>query len=268
MKLRQVPLDKITVPPVRVTAVYDEEQLALLRETLTTMGQLQPIVVVAVGDSYEVVDGLHRVEEARTRGDTHVPAVVYEGDGASSLLMNLVLNKVRGRTKASEMVAVIEVLWKTHQMDSEAISRKTGLPREYIEKLQRISQASPQVKAALDQERIGVGHAYELARLPKAIQQDEALAQVLVYNIPVKELHKTVSEILQMMEQLTQTPASGQPKPTVAPPVYTCEACKAAMEPRYLRPINICPTCFGNVWRMVQKNEATEAAAQEALRGD
>src|SRR4030042_701013 len=169
IKTRQVPLDLNKWPPVRDSEVYDEEQLALLRETLTTMGQLQPIVVVAVGDSYEVVDGLHRVDEARTRGDTHVPAVVYEGDGASSLLMNLVLNKVRGRTKASEMVAVIGELWQKHALESDAIAQKTGLTREYIEKLQRISLASPQVKAALDEERIGVGHAYELARLPKAI---------------------------------------------------------------------------------------------------
>ena len=69
----------------------------------------------------EVVDGLHRVEEARRRGETTISAVIREGTATEALLQNLVLNRVRGKVKASEMVAVIGALWKDHGMDSDQI---------------------------------------------------------------------------------------------------------------------------------------------------
>jgi len=207
MKHRNIPVDKITIPTTRVTAVYDEEQLQLLRQSLAAMGTIQPIVVVGTEAGYEVVDGLHRLQEARARGEAQISAVVYEGTPADSLLMNLVLNRVRGKVKASEMVAVIKSLWQDHQMDSDAIAAKTGLGRDYIEQLQVISQAAPGVQEALDREVIGVGIAYQLARLPSHLQQEEVLAKSQVWRLTVKDVKEQVDEVLRMMQALQAAPA-------------------------------------------------------------
>lgn len=256
MKLRNIPLDKIVVPKTRVTAVYDADQLQLLRDSLAAMGTVQPIVVVATDGGYEVVDGLHRAEEARKRGETTINAVVYEGSPQDTLLMNLVLNRVRGKVRASEMVAVIAELWQSHQLDSDAIAAKTGLTRDYIERLQRISQAAPSVQAALDQEIIGVGHAYELSRLPSPLQQEEMLAKHQVWRYSVKELHEFVDEVLRQMQAAQAQVPAAQPPPVVAPPQYFCEGCKKEIPPRYLRPVMVCPECFGRVWQLAQAHPA------------
>jgi len=256
MKLRQIPCDQIRVPAVRVTAVYDEEHLALLRSSLEAMGTVNPIIVVAVDGGFEVVDGLHRWQEAKSRGATTIPAVVQEGGPAESLLMNLVLNKVRGKVKASEMVAVIQELWKTHQMDSDAIAAKTGLTRDYIEKLQTISTASIPLKQALEEERIGVGAAYEISRLPSPLQQEQVLNQHLVFNVPIKELRQLVNNVLKEMEAIKLGAAAAPPKEPPAPPVYLCEACHNEIDPKYLRPVVVCPDCYGRVWRLAKVSAA------------
>lgn len=252
MKLRQIPCDQITVPAVRVTAVYDDEHLALLRSSLEAMGTVNPIIVVAVDGGYEVVDGLHRWQEAKSRGEKTISAVVHEGGPQESLLMNLVLNRVRGKVKASEMVSVIEELWQTHKMDSDAIAAKTGLGRDYIEKLQVISTASIPLKIALEDERIGIGAAFEIARLPNPLQQEQVLNQHLVYNIPLKELHALVSNVLKEMATIAGGASAAPPKEPPPPPVYLCEACHNPIDPKYLRPIVVCPDCFGNLWRMAK----------------
>jgi ParB/RepB/Spo0J family partition protein len=267
MKLRQIACDQIKVPAVRITAVYDEEHLALLRSSLEAMGTVNPIIVVATDGVYEVVDGLHRWEEAKSRGETHIPAIVYEGGPAESLLMNLVLNRVRGKVKASEMVAVIQELWKTHAMDSEAIAAKTGLGREYIEKLQVISTASIPLKQALEEERIGVGAAYEIARLPNPLQQEQVLNQHLVYNIPLKELRALVSNVLKEMATIAAGAPVGPPKEPPAPPVYLCETCHNEIDPKYLRSVMVCPDCFGQVWRLARAAGAEELKAEQAQGG-
>ena len=260
MKLKQISVDLVDIPAIRVTAAYDEEHLKLLKDSLAAMGTVNPIIVVSHDTRYEVVDGLHRLQEARTRGEKTIPAVIYEGSAQDSLLMNLVLNRVRGKVKASEMVAVIAELWKTHGLDSEKISEKTGLSRDYIEKLQRISLAAPSVQEALEREVIGVGVAFEISRLPRREQQDEMMAKYQVWRFTTKELHEFVDNVLTQMEQIKTEAASATPRVAPPPMVYLCEGCKKEIQPRYLRPVTVCPDCFGQVWRLAQSDNKETVA--------
>jgi len=263
MKLKQIRLDQITIPAVRVTALYAEEHLKLLKDSLAAMGTVQPIIVCADSEGYALVDGLHRLQEARERGEKVISAVIYEGGPQETLLMNLVLNRVRGRVKASEMVGVIKELWQTHGLDSDMIAAKTGLTRDYIEKLQVISGAALSVQEALDKEIIGVGHAFEIARLPTQIQQDELMAKTQIWRYTVKELHDFVDNVLREMEALKVQPAGAKGEVPVAPPKYYCEGCKAEVPQRYLRPVLICPDCFGRLWRLVKEGVTQVIPPQE-----
>ena len=263
MKLLQVAVDLVDIPPVRVTAVYDEELLAQLRESMKALGTVQPIVVVKDGQRYEVVDGLHRLEEAKRRGDKTIPAVIAEGGAKESLLMNLVLNRVRGKVKASEMVTVIGSLWKDHGMDSDQIGEKTGLGREYIEKLQTISQASSGLQEALDREVIGVGAAFEIARLPTHIQQDEVVAKYQIWRFKVPELRAFVDQVLAAMKEIKEGEATAAAAAPLSPPKYYCEGCKGEVEPRYLRPVQVCPDCFGVVFREARARAASKVSAED-----
>lgn len=256
MKTRAIPINKITVPDTRVTAVYDDELRELLKETMATIGMITPIIVIQTPDGYRLVDGLHRLQEKIAAGETTIDAVVYEGEEKDTLLMNLVLNRTRGKTKASEMVKVIGALYTDYGLDSDAIREKTGLSRDYIEKLIKISQARPGVLELLDKEIIGVGAAYEISRLPAAAQQDELCAQTQIWRYTVKELKELVDETLRMMEE-----ASGAPPATrVRTPIkYQCEGCQAEVEPRYLKPVMLCPECFGQVWRL-RREQVTGAS--------
>lgn len=257
----------IRVPETRVTAAYDEDTLKLLRDTVDKLGILQPIILVGQDQDFELVDGLHRLEEARRRGDSTVDAVVYEGEAQDTLLLNLVLNRVRGKTKASEMVGVIGALYKDYNIGIEDIEEKTGLSRAYIEKLIRISEASPSVRQALDEELIGVTAAYEVARLPHQIQQDELMAKQAIYRWSAKDLKEMVDDTLRVMGELAEAPPPGQR--VVVPPTYHCEGCKKEIPPRYLRPVTLCPQCFGHVWRLslAVLPESEEVAASEEGAG-
>jgi ParB/RepB/Spo0J family partition protein len=260
MKTREVPVAEIVVPGTRVTAVYDEELQELLKETMAAMGMITPVVVVQTPLGYRLVDGLHRLQEVKAAGCDTIDAVVYEGEEKDSLLMNLVLNRTRGKTKASEMATVIGALYQEYGLDSDAIREKTGLSREYIEKLIKISQASPSVQELLDQEIIGVGAAYEISRLPAKEQQDELCARTQIWRYMVKELKELVDETLRIMQQ---TPGAPPPPPTPVAQVYHCEGCGKETEPKYLRPVMLCPDCFGVLYRLREPAAAESKDAAE-----
>ena len=251
MNTQRIEVAKIVVPEVRVTAVYDTELQELLKSTMQTMGMVQPIVVVQSGERYILVDGVHRLQEKVTAGDKEIDAVLLEGDDKKALLANLVLNRTRGKTKASEMVKVIGSLYNDFKMDSDAIRDETGLTREYIEKLLIIARASPAIMELLDQEVIGVGVAYHIARLPTQIQQEKLCAQARIYAYTVEDAKKLVDDILFYMAEMKANPLSMIPPPVAK---FVCEACQQEVLPHYLRPILICPACFGKVWDLIQES--------------
>ena len=250
-EVKRIPIEKCVVPDVRITAVYDEELAAMLHDSLDAMGQVIPIVVVAHDGLYYVADGRHRLEEARASGDKMILAAIRDGKPEDVLLLNLVTNRLRGKVKASELVLVISELAGKHGLDSEQIAQRTGMTRDTIEKYCFVATASPEVIEALDMEVIGIGHAYEIARLPRFEQQAEILAKYQVWKWPVQALKDQISAILALMEpQLVPT----APTPTTRTPIKPkCAVCNQEYEIHDLRPVILCLKCYGDAWNLAQE---------------
>lgn len=261
MQTQRVPVHLIKIPPVRVTMVHSQEVQELLRGTMQKLGNLTPVILTKTGEEYTLVDGLHRIQEVQARGETEIDAVIYEGGPEENYLLNLTLNQVRGKARASEMVSVIEQLTKVYNLDSEEISKRTGLTREYIEKLWQITEASLSVREALDQELIGVGAAWEISRLPSHEQQDYLVSMQGIWKMNAKDLHEYVQQIIKMM----QDPKPAAPAPVLPPPTLPkCDGCHKETELKHLRPIVICPGCYGVVYKALHPPVEPAAAAPEA----
>jgi len=253
----------VKVPELRVRARFDQEIWQQFQNSIKEAGIISPVIVCKVGEDLVLVDGAHRLEEAIIQGLPSVDAVVFEGDMVDVLTKNLFLDHARGKTPVSEMVKVIGALYTEYNLDPDQIKEKTGLTRDYIEKLVSISRASPSVQLALDEGVIGVGHAFELCRLPYAVQQEEIIAKHQVWRFSVKELHEQIDQVLHAIQEIAEAPAPGPEPGTRPPPVYHCEGCKQEVEPRYLRPAMICPSCFGEVWRLGKLREPVKEEVSE-----
>ena len=263
VKLRKVKPGEVKVPDLRVRAKFDQELMSQFQSSIKEAGIVAPVIVCQVNEDLVLVDGEHRLTEAKNLLLPTIDVVVFEGDMVDVLTKNLFLDHMRGKTPVSDMVKVIGALYSDYNLDPDQIVEKTGLTRDYIEKLIKISGASPTVQQALDEGVIGVGHAFELSRLPYAIQQEEVIAKHQVWRFTVKELHEQVDAVLKEMQLIAETPpaaAAAGPRPV---PVYHCEGCKDEVEPRYLRPVMLCPNCFGEVWRLAKLRPAAEEKIEE-----
>jgi len=242
MKLRTVDPRKIQVPEVRVTSSFDGEILAMFKRSIQELGILEPPLVVQVNSDLVLVDGLHRLQEAVARGDQSVQVVVMEGEMQDVLLHNLQLSQLRGRTKASELVAVIEALWKEYNIDSDEISRRTGLSRERVEKLQVVSQARPVVREALDEDLIKVGHAFLLAKIGDPEVQERVLQQQLVFHWPERALAEHIAAV-----EAAQAQAPAQPvqPPPAEPMLFRCGFCGGDYPLEQIANPRVCVSCAG-----------------------
>ena len=242
MELRTVPPDAIRVPEVRVNARFDEEGWEQFKNSIKGVGVIAPVICMEVDGELVLVDGLHRLMEAKNSGDKEINVAVIPGDEIDVYTKNILIDHTRGKTPVSEMVNVIEFLTKEKGLDSEKIAEKTGLKRDYIEKLQRLSELTPACRASLDEGKIGVGQAYELVRLRDPITQETVLHQLETYRWRVPELREFVDNVLALKSQETAPPPRGTPP---LPYMFECAFCHDKVPIAEIANPNICVSCAG-----------------------
>jgi len=158
--------------------VYRQARLRELAASIREHGVLEPILVIPVGDRYEVVAGNRRLQAARLAGLDRIPAVVrFDLDERRRLLINLVENAQRVDLNPSERVGVVRQLAGAG-LGVREIARGTGLSPATVSRWIRIAGNKPLVKA-LEDGRIDLFRAMYLAGT-----RDPALLSELVELAP------------------------------------------------------------------------------------
>jgi len=245
MKLVYLNPAKIKIPPIRVTSVWDPEEFEVFKASLDADGQGQAIICVKEGESWWLADGLHRLEEAKLKGWKKIAVAYKEGTLIDAKVRNLYMNRMRGKTKASDEVTLIKDLYENDGLDLAEISKRTGISQELIEQRLAVSKADPYVLECLDNERIGVGIAFELSRLPNPKGQIRLLQELLkMPRLPeTKWVHEIVDESLKILAEQAQAPQDQEP--TIPVKTIRCFLCEQRHEEGNVRGINVDLTCLG-----------------------
>lgn len=262
MKLVHLDPNNIKIPPVRVTSMWDPEDYEIFKASLEADGQGQAIICVKEGDVYWLADGLHRLEEAKLKGWPKIAVAYKEGSLVDAKVRNLYMNRLRGKTKASEEVTLIKDLFENDGLDLAEVSKRTGIPMELVEKRLAVGRADPYVQEMLDHERIGVGIAFELSRLPNPAGQVRLLQELVkMPRLPeTKDVKAIVEESLRIIAEQAQT----QDTPAIGPPLRTikCFLDEERHELNDVRGINVCLTCLGLAKDYIQELKKKRARAE------
>ncbi len=260
MKLRNVKPELIKIPEVRVTSYFSEELYNEFKASVAQSGILEPLVCIEVGEELFLIDGLHRLIEAKRNGDATVPVVVMPGEEADVYTKNLFLNVLRGKQKVQEMRQVIEHLFKTYKLDSRQIAEKTGLSMRFIDDLLLISSLPPEICQAFDAEQLEKGKALALAKLPDAELQLRVFYQIDGRRMTVDMVNQIVAGVLTNIE----VPAPpGPPQEPLPPAKLGCGACRREFLPDELKAVFLCPDCE-SILRMTLRDLEAQAAQREA----
>jgi len=246
-KMRIVSLDPdvIKIPSVRVTSFWDPDEYESFKSSLDADGQAQPIICVKEGETFWLVDGLHRLDQAKLKGWPRIQVAYKEGTLLDAKVRNLYMNRLRGKTKASEEVALIHSLTEEDHLSIDEIQKRTGLSKDVIEQRLEIGQALPEVQEALDQEQIPVGVAFQLSRLPAGPGQLKLLMALMQHipPMPTKQVEGIVDESLRIIAERAKV--QDAPQPQIPIPTFKCRLCEQKWPEEEVLGINVCHTCLG-----------------------
>ncbi len=160
----------------------DAKFMAKLKAEIKRKGMVQPILVRAAGDEYEIIDGYHRWLILQELGATEIPAVVCEMDDVEAKLKTLQLNYLRGNAVPIRLANLIHDLNKTMTLeDLEAV-----LPYEKTELKDSLSL----LKLPAD-----IDKAVE-ERAEKERQAEPIFISAVIYKDKEKSLHDFVEQAL------------------------------------------------------------------------
>jgi two-component system KDP operon response regulator KdpE len=173
-------VDRIDPSPETRNArrVYHRTRLQELADSIREHGILEPILVIPVGERYEVVAGNRRLRAAMLAGLDRIPAIVRaDPDEPRRLLVNLVENAQRVDLNATERIGAVRQL-AAAGLGVREIARGTGLSAATVSRWIRIAGNEP-LLSALEDRRIDLFRAMYLAAI-----QDQAVLNELIEMAP------------------------------------------------------------------------------------
>jgi hypothetical protein len=103
-----------------------EKDLSALSHSIELLGQIEPIIVRAVGDQYEVLNGNRRVAIAKSLGFLDISVDIIEASDSDALFLPYLLNSHEG-FDIIEIAYYLQGLKEKHKLSNEMILEKTGL---------------------------------------------------------------------------------------------------------------------------------------------
>ncbi len=167
------------------------EELAL---SIKEQGIVQPIVVVARGDKFEIVAGERRWRAAAKAGLARVPIVVREkGSDKEMLEIALVENLQREDLNPLEAAAAYSRLKEEFHLTQEDVARRVGKDRATVANALRLLKLPSSVREKIQNGSLSAGHAKALAALVSADDQERLADEILRRALSVRQTEKRVA---------------------------------------------------------------------------
>ena len=212
--LRDLPIGSVYPNPLQPRRVFDEETLAGLVDSVRELGVLQPVLVRATDDGYELIAGERRWRAAKRAGLPTIPAVVRTVDDVSSLEQALVENLHRQDLNALEEAAAYQQLIDDFGLTQEEVAKRVGKSRSAVANHLRLFQLTPAVQKLVGEGLLSAGHAKALLAHPDRAYQEALAKRVVTESLSVREVEQLVKERLDLEAGLDPSP---QPTPAPAP---------------------------------------------------
>jgi ParB/RepB/Spo0J family partition protein len=192
----EIALSQIGQSYGRLRLVHPQADAGMVA-SLRQFGQIFPVVVVALGERYELVDGFKRLRALKHLGYERVKARVVELSVHALKAAMIALNRRKGAISDLEEGMVVHSLCREDGLSQVEVALLLGRHKSWV--CRRLSLIERLCDEALEHIRLGliptsVGR--ELCRLPRGNQQ-AALHTILKYRFCSRESARLVSLLLQ-----------------------------------------------------------------------
>ncbi len=204
----QVSLDQIEHNPYQPRRTFDPDELSSLSASIRAHGVLQPLVVRAVGDHFQLIAGERRFRAAKAAGLPAVPVRIVDFNDQQVLEAALVENIQRADLNPIEKAQGFKEHLDRFGLTHEQLATRLGLARTTITNLVNLLELPPEIQDAVRTQQLSTGHAKLLKGVPDRDRQISLFREIIGRGLSV---HATEALIKQPLTPAT-TDAGIEPK--------------------------------------------------------
>lgn len=213
--LSYLPVEKLSGSAFQPRQHIAHDGLEQLAESIRAQGILQPIVVRAKKEGYEIIAGERRWRAAQLAGLPTVPAIVRDLSDEAAMAIAVIENIQRENLNPLEEAQAFKRLSElglTHLQVAEAV----GKSRASITNCLRLLTLNGDVQQLVEQGQLEMGHARALLGL-KGEQQSQVAQTVVAKSLSVRQTEEWVSQLQkeeikqEQEEKLSEAPRSIDP---------------------------------------------------------
>lgn len=176
MKIKNIPLNLIDIANENVRRDYPfggDDKDELIKGHLSKFDLLQPVVVRFDNESkrYKLLIGRRRYFALTAKGETKIPAVITELEGAEAEAASLFENLIRKDLSPLEKARMIKKLVDSTRGGIKSISLKYGLPKSTVSEWLSIVDLPILLQRKVEDGEITSYEAIRIARRPKHVQE-------------------------------------------------------------------------------------------------
>ncbi|MFK7892144.1 MAG: ParB/RepB/Spo0J family partition protein [Granulosicoccus sp.] len=213
-RLLSVEIEKIRRGTYQPRRLFDPDLLNELAESIKAQGMIQPVIIRACADGYELVAGERRWRAAQIAGLDRIPAILRDMEDQSVAAVSLIENIQRKDLNPLEEAAAFARLCDEFGMTHKAVAESVGRSRASVSNLLRLLDLHEEVKELVDRAELEMGHARALLGAPTQKQPDIART-IIKQGMSVR----AVETYIRSLDEDGTDPAESADKPVVDPDI-------------------------------------------------
>ena len=196
-EMTTLPLSRIEPRDDQPRAVFEEEALQSLADSISRYGLLQPITVRYQSSGYyQIIAGERRWRAARLAGLTEVPVRILEADDRTTAELALVENLQREDLNPIEEARGYQSLIDDFGLTQEEAAKSVGKSRPAVANALRLLSLSPEVLYLVETGELSAGHARALVSLQDPESQLLAAKEILSKSLSVRKAEALAAKVL------------------------------------------------------------------------
>ena len=196
-ELQTLPIGKVEPRSDQPRAVFDEQALQELADSIAQYGLIQPITVRKLDSGYyQIIAGERRWRAARLAGLTKVPVRVLEADDRRTAELALVENLQREDLNPIEEARGFRALMTEYGLTQEDAARSVGKSRPAVANAMRLLSLTPEVLELVEKGTLSAGHARALVPVLDPKLQLAAAREVAEKGLSVRQTEQLAARLL------------------------------------------------------------------------
>jgi len=190
----EIAIDRIRPNPDQPRRRFDPGELERLAASIRRHGVLQPVVVRAVDDGYELIVGERRWRAAQAAGRTTIPAVIADVAPRDRLELALVENVQRHDLNPIELALAFQAL-AASGATQEQIGERVGFDRSTVANHVRLLELSREMQGDVESGALSVGHAKAILAVASPERRRAVRDRIVREALSVRQTEELAREL-------------------------------------------------------------------------